>query len=777
MTERNANDHMLDRLRQSLAGVGDFALAKVYLESGAYQEAENYARKAVDMGAPSPGVARVLLAETLWRQGKQKEATELRAEIGDSGDPELAAELRALDSRLLVESGCYRDCLERFGCYDLRPAAFVSDIRLHESLAQSYSRLDDPKSSRRTLDWVISESRRLGWSQGEARALMSLALIDRTEGHWSAAEERLLQAKESCARLGLFRTYVTATLNLGLQRLWQGQLQTADETLADATRLAAEMGDIRVESTARADRGLALVRLNRIPEARAQLSRALRLSRRQASPRRVAIALEYTGELHLASGRLDRAACALNRSLAIANRIAPDGDIVPEVLRRLAEVALGYGDADEALRIARDADARAERLGDRYERATAQRVQAQALSALGREQDASRLLRTALSTLKEMGEIFERHRILVLLGEKADSDTPACTRDSRTHVRQATTSRRPIGAGDQPRADELRRLLHRHGMIGSSQPLLDVMRQASLVAPIQLPVLIQGETGTGKELLARAVHLMGTKPSSPFVAFNCATCPPDLLDAELFGHARGAFTGATQNRDGLVRSAQGGTLFLDEIGELREESQARLLRLLDSGEVRPLGSDQLIRVEVRMIAATHADLKERIRLQRFRPDLYFRMAGIRLVLPPLRERPEDIRELVEHFAQEQRSVHPKFAGFGESALRALEAFSWPGNIRQLKMEVARIAALTPPGCLVKKWSAMDHGELISRPVIPIMEPDEAARILREPDRLLALLRECDNQMVVVARVLGCSRSRIYRILKGKGIDPKELRAR
>jgi DNA-binding NtrC family response regulator/tetratricopeptide (TPR) repeat protein len=777
MTDLEKDRHLLGDPPVSSTGADDFALARVYLESGAYRAAETYARKAAEADAPFSGSALILLAEILSRLGRHDEALTVRAKLDCRADSDLVPELRALDSRLLVESGQYQACLVRFNYLYLEPASCVSDIRLQESLAQCYSWLSDQKKARIALEWALSESERLAWPLGTARSLMHLALLDRKEGQWRVAEERLLKARSSFARLGLFRSYVLATLNLGLQRLWQGQLRSADETLSEAARLAAEMGDIRVESTARADRGLALVRLRQLPEARTELSQALRLARHQASPRRVAIALEYTGELHLAAGEYDKAWATLSRALAIANRIAPEGDIVPEVLRRLAEVALGRDDAEESLRLADDAVGRASRLGDKYECATAIRVRGQALLKLGKGQAGKDLLRSALAVLMELGETFERDRILALLGEKVDHALPASAGYGSPLAREtAPAVHRSRRAEDPLQPDELQSLLLRHGMIGSSRALKDVMRQAALVAPIQLPVLIQGETGTGKELLARAVHVMGTPPSSPFVAFNCATCPSDLLDAELFGHARGAFTGAIQGRDGLVRSAQGGTLFLDEIGELREESQARLLRLLDSGEVRPLGSDHAMRVQVRIIAATHADLKERIRVRRFRPDLYFRLAGVRLVLPPLRERPEDIRELVEHFVGELRKIHPKFAGFSESALRALETFSWPGNVRQLKMEVERIAALTEPGQLVRKWVPLDSETPTSRRLPAMMEPEEAVKVLRDPSRLLSLLRQCDGQIVVTARVLGRSRSQIYRIFKEHGIDPSEFRA-
>jgi DNA-binding NtrC family response regulator len=309
-------------------------------------------------------------------------------------------------------------------------------------------------------------------------------------------------------------------------------------------------------------------------------------------------------------------------------------------------------------------------------------------------------------------------------------------------------------------------------MIGKSRALVDVMREAVHIAPLQIPVLIQGETGTGKELLARAIHKLSGRPRKPLVAFNCATCPPDLLDAELFGHQRGAFTGAHVNRLGLVRTAEGGTLFLDEIGEMREESQARLLRLLDSGEVRPLGSDRTKRVNVRIVAATHADLEDRIRTKQFRRDLYFRLAGIRLVLPPLRQRPGDLRELIDCFVTEARDkIRPGFAGFSERIIDKMERHSWPGNIRQLRLEVHRHAALAQEGVPIDEWTPSDDDQ----PAGGLLDREEAAAILKDPAKLRQFTMDSGGQVADMARSLGVSRAHIYRTLKRLGISLGDLR--
>lgn len=442
---------------------------------------------------------------------------------------------------------------------------------------------------------------------------------------------------------------------------------------------------------------------------------------------------------------------------------------MPEVLRRQAEVALAIGDTTTAMILAKDADARADRYGDKYERATAIRVQAQVLYATGAERNGEALLRSALQSLEELGETFERDRILGILGELEDDAIDVAVSEAPLTSTIPTTSDSPR----PPNKSRMIELARRHGLFGSSRRLLDVVQEAAQVASLEIPVLIQGETGTGKELLAQAIHKMGRWSEGPMVAFNCATCPADLLDAELFGHTRGAFTGATRNRDGLVRSAEGGTLFLDEVGELREDSQARLLRFLDSGEVRSLGSDETSRVRVRILAATHVDLEDRITRKKFRRDLYYRLTGLRLILPPLRERKSDIRELLTHFSDEARStVRPDFAGFSRNVITAMERAPWPGNVRQLRSEVLRLAALAESGVPIDRWDSPDCVRFLD----PTEELEDPDAVLGDPARLTALLGECGGRVADVAVALRVSRGHVYRVLQNYGLKAKAYRS-
>ncbi len=239
--------------------------------------------------------------------------------------------------------------------------------------------------------------------------------------------------------------------------------------------------------------------------------------------------------------------------------------------------------------------------------------------------------------------------------------------------------------GDVPR---------RFGMVGDSPALRKVCELLAKVAPTDVPVLILGETGTGKELVARALHEHSARKARPFLAENCAAVPANLLESELFGHVRGAFTGAVQDRPGHFVAADGGTLFLDEIGDMPLEMQAKLLRVLQDGEVRPVGSNRSRHVDVRVVAATNKDLVASAKQGTFREDLYFRLAVITLQLPPLRERTGDVRHLVRFFVERTAKELGRDLRVTPEALAALEAWRWPGNVRELENELRRAAALS-----------------------------------------------------------------------------------
>ncbi|MDF1800782.1 MAG: sigma-54 dependent transcriptional regulator [Planctomycetota bacterium] len=238
----------------------------------------------------------------------------------------------------------------------------------------------------------------------------------------------------------------------------------------------------------------------------------------------------------------------------------------------------------------------------------------------------------------------------------------------------------------------------RYGMVGVGASMAKLFALIERVAPSDVPVLVQGETGSGKELVARALHTASHRADQPFLAENCAAVAATLLESELFGHVRGAFTDAARDRDGAFVAADGGTLFLDEIGDMPVEMQAKILRVLQEGEVRPVGSNKARKVDVRIVAASHRDLAAMVATGAFREDLYYRLNVVTLSLPALRERPEDLeplaRFLLGRIAAESKEPARELTADGVAALAGRE---WPGNVRELENLLRRAVALSPPG--------------------------------------------------------------------------------
>jgi DNA-binding NtrC family response regulator len=295
------------------------------------------------------------------------------------------------------------------------------------------------------------------------------------------------------------------------------------------------------------------------------------------------------------------------------------------------------------------------------------------------------------------------------------------------------------------------------GFVGSSPPMLELYRLLARAAGSRHGVLLQGESGTGKELAAQALHRLSARTS--FVAVNCGALPEHLMESELFGHEKGAFSGADRAKPGLFEAADGGTLFLDEIGELPLPLQPKLLRALESGEIRRVGATRPMGVDVRLIAATNRDLEAECDQGRFRQDLFWRLNVLTIRLPPLRERPEDIPGLVEHFLAGQAMT------VDSDAMRLLAAYPWPGNVRELRNTVQRAALLTTRPTLV----ATDLPErIVGHRTRPGGGRDDAGQLLslRELERsyILEVLREVQGNRTRAAEILGVDRKTLYRKL-------------
>jgi DNA-binding NtrC family response regulator len=330
----------------------------------------------------------------------------------------------------------------------------------------------------------------------------------------------------------------------------------------------------------------------------------------------------------------------------------------------------------------------------------------------------------------------------------------------RTRLLEETRAQRAKTGGGEPRIESI---------VGKSPQMLDVYKMVARVAPTLSTVLVVGESGTGKELVARAIHTHSPRASGPFVAVNCTALTESLLESELFGHAKGAFTGAVAMKRGLFEEAQGGTLFLDEIGDVAGKMQAQLLRVLQEGEIRRVGGSEPVKVDVRVVAATNRDLEEEVRAGRFREDLYFRINVVTIRLPPLRDRPTDIELLVNHFlakyaARERRAD----AGIAPDAMQVLKRYAWPGNVRELENVIERALALAKDAVILPSDLPVEVTGVQQQPSLPAgggLVDDRPTLAELERRYIELILKETGGNKKRAAEILGIDRRTLYRTLE------------
>jgi len=324
--------------------------------------------------------------------------------------------------------------------------------------------------------------------------------------------------------------------------------------------------------------------------------------------------------------------------------------------------------------------------------------------------------------------------------------------------------------------DLKQKLVPRSVIVGESVPTKALRQQIQIMAPTNGRVLIYGESGTGKELVAHAIHMQSSRRDEMFVEVNCAAIPEDLIESELFGHRKGSFPGATNEKEGTFQKAHGGTLFLDEIGDMSLKTQSKVLRTLDEQRFVPVGSDEVITVDVRVIASTNKDLEEEISKGNFREDLFYRLNVIPFSVPPLRERREDIPLLARHFLKEFSAAYGRRSReISEEAVDVLTRYSWPGNVRELRNVIERIVIMNPTTVRFerKHLPPLVHRDGGRRAAGAEFSTLHQARAAYERDYILKKLDENHGNVSRTAEVLGLERSHLYRKMKSLGIAPKE----
>lgn len=364
------------------------------------------------------------------------------------------------------------------------------------------------------------------------------------------------------------------------------------------------------------------------------------------------------------------------------------------------------------------------------------------------------------------------HQVIFEVPELKASMTPPFPVPEGVEWTPLATGERPCGlAAKAPAREDEPRVLH--GLLVASDAMQRVLDLTLQMSPSLAPVLVTGETGTGKERIARVLHAASHRSAGPFVPVNCAAIPETLLESELFGHVRGAFSGADRDRIGLIESANGGTLFLDEIGEASASVQATLLRVLQEKRVRPVGSSRERKVDVRVVTATHRDLRARVRAMHFREDLFYRLAVLSIHVPPLREHKTDIRPLVCALLAREKDERREIS---KSAWEALLRHDWPGNVRELESQVTRARALAAPDGPIEPHH-FAPSVLRAEPPFPnappsshVAEPLRSALERVERWLIRERLAENDGHRSATAKQLGITREGLYKKMQRLGIE-------
>jgi len=636
---------------------------------------------------------------------------------------------------------------------------------------------------------------------GEQRRL---SLMFKNLGLWHQARFEMENAIETADRLGIDRESGILRVNTAIVMLKTGQLESVLRVLSKADEMLAAVGHAKWQLLAHLVRANYL-RINGHPaKALEILAPALATTRDHKYSREEAITLEYTGDCYLAQREFKKALEQYELALKIAEATAPEGDIIPELCHRMGEAKIRLGDPNAAIVLCERGLRVARASSDRYEECATHRVYAMAHRAAGNHKKALRIADEGIDLGRRYEIPYELGRTLVWAGEMRVEDSSP---DEQAHGRRLLWEARgifermglsqwvtsidrllgfdsqPGNSTEEPALAEIEGLgdldggaLH-FGIVTRNAKICEAVEILQSVAPSQIPVLITGESGVGKELLAQALHQMSPRRKGPFIPVNCGAISVNLLDSEFFGHERGAFTGAITSREGLLASSDKGTLFLDEVGNLPLQVQAALLRVLETGEIRAVGRDDVRKVDIRIVAATNAGLEDLVSRSAFRQDLFYRLNGVRISVPPLREREEDIRALFRFFWAQACASAKKKLKVDETVESFLAAYDWPGNVRELRHEIARVVALAADGTTVGPDAFLLQ---LKRRDLGSLRRDRDLReeVSEERQEILLALRAHRGNKAEAARSLGgMKRTTLIYKIERLGIRPEEYEAK
>ena len=786
-------------------------LAEIFLRADSYlpalQNLEECLQAAQHLGLDSERIAalEIKAAQVLIEKGDAASAlrhlARARARTVAEASPELMARIHLQNARAFIELSQYEEalstCERAFTIFKQRnllaPLAHTYNCygRIYYRLGELDRGKEYYEAALHLFRWDLNDD------EGVIRAHNNLGVLYRHLSDWRQATWHLLRSMELSQRLGSFAHLAVSSANLGIVHLKAGTWDEAQEHFDRALKSYVQIG--RDAGAARMRTGLATIATFRhdFAVAEAHLAAAEQITARLGNSREQVLVLFGHADLLHERGELEEALRRYDGALAMAREIAPDGDMVGELQRRRAEALVHRGDAAGALLAAEDAIHRATRLGDQLEEGAARRVLAVIHTKEGRIVDAYRESHEAIRILEGIHERVELARAYLEQAQRMPHDRDAeRLREAQNLAFKAMYLFEQLGMEDGMRAAEgtLRELnapawlaaprsarpamlvpapaqaqdiARAHGLVTQNARTLDVVRKGSELLATPARVLIQGETGVGKNLLAYMFRQYEIERGKPFVEVNCTSLPGDLVESELFGYVRGAFTGAAIAKRGIFEEADGGTIFLNEIGELSERTQVKLLQVLDDGTYRRLGEVRARRLNVRIISATNKDLDAAVKAGWFRADLFYRLGQVVLSLPPLRERREDIPALIHNFLDELAAREGRTVVLAEDAMEYLISLPWLGNVRELKHKIESIFLCAGKQEMVDRAMLL---KLLHPGGAPPAESPSSRGLKRKVDMLkrdevlAALSRNAGNRSRA-ALELGITRRHLIRLLK------------
>jgi DNA-binding NtrC family response regulator/tetratricopeptide (TPR) repeat protein len=792
--DRNVIAHLEHRLARVSDAASADALAELEMLTDLYLQADSHlpALETIDRLLSLPAARTLSVTRRAALEGKavacrlaQGECQAALAQCRDllrneaEIDPPVRAKLQLLCADALFRLGRIdesRPVIERALVTADQSGDLALSAQAINQLGRTLYRLGELSGARDHYEHALALYRRLDDEASGARVRNNLGLIYKNLCQWETAAAHLNRALELHRAAGRYAETAPPLLNLGIVYQKSGDWKRATECYREAERIFLEVGDqLRLTMT-----GIGLGNVARLErrfaEAETLLLSALERARQLSAKREEVLAIEFLGELDFDRGRPEAALARYRDALTLAERVAPGGDLVVELERRRSEALNALARFDEASEAVRRAQRLARDTQDKLEFAITFRVIAEIETARGNREAAQPLWKTATTRIAECRERVELGR--AWLGAGLATDDPREARrcfylagsvfaelaEPYWLERSETELQRLLGHSAPPAPARPASLLGRRhrapSLVACSHAMRLVESMARRAAMTELSVLVTGPTGTGKELIARTIHGLSQRAERPFLAVNCGALRADLALSQLFGHRKGAFTGAHAEGVGLVEAANGGTLFLDEVGELPHDVQVTMLRFLESGEYLRLGETQVRRADVRVIAATNRVLSGGDGERLFRRDLLFRLNEIEIYLPSLTERAEDVVPLARHFLAFYGGLEgPRLTSDAEAVLMS---HAWPGNVRELENVMKRVAALHG-----------GDGRIDSSELLPFLgSPAPVSGATREDERatILRALSETHGNKSRVAELLGVSRKTLYARLKRLHIE-------